>query len=99
MSQATAIRTVVPAAVLLFGSSPRSNKAPSSSAVPNNAVRIHAGASSGAGCTGSYFTGDSGIALSNAISAQQLPAYDKNSSFPYGNPVGKYFGLISAGES
>src|SRR5262249_12103307 len=48
---------------------------------------------------GRVFEPDSGSAPRSAITAQHVPAYDRNSSLSYGNPVEKYFGLTSAGES
>src|SRR3954462_10036426 len=110
-SRAAAISSVVPPGVLLFGSRPASSAALSSRAVPNSAVRSHDGASlpvlvlralSGlraeADTSRSASAEASGSADSSAIVAQQLPAYDRNSSrSPYGNPVWKYGGLTSAG--
>src|SRR4051812_2901522 len=98
-SGAAAIRIVVPLLVLLFGSSPPFSSSDSCSVVPNSAVFNHGGPSAAGLAAISAFTLVSGKALSKAITAQQLPAYERNSSFAYGKPVVKYLGLTSAGES
>src|SRR5262249_28027009 len=80
-SATAAIKIVVPFSVLLLGSRPESNNAASCVAVPNIAVRNHDGALKSAPGIGCASMGASGSAVNSAITAQQLPAYEMNSSF------------------
>src|SRR5215472_7177092 len=97
-SGAAIINAVVPSGVRLFGSSPESSKADNCCGVPNNAVRTQGAVPVAPAAASRAPAAVWGRAASNAITAQQLPAYDTYSSFSYGKPVEKYSGLIWAGE-
>src|SRR5690242_10424422 len=91
-SGAAIISSVVPFFVWLLASRPASSSADNCRGEPNRAVYIQGAAPDTptvAGAAGAA----SGGAANSAITDQQLPAYDRYSSFSYGKPVVKYSGL------
>src|SRR5437016_4219524 len=75
---------LIPEFSTMPASAPAAISAATCGALPNNAVRIHDGAAAVDDCPGcpAGFTAVSGNALKRAITAHEVPAYDRNSSLP-----------------